>query len=227
MNQHYIGDELNAFQLAKKWKSYWVDSLFSVIPRGFNTVEIGSGLGGNSRIISIFSSSYIGIEPDEHLVSVARINNPELDFISGDIRCLSYSTEPRVLIYADVLEHIEEDSKELLTASSLLVRGSYIGILVPAHQRLFSNFDKSVGHYRRYSDESLRALVPPEFSILSVRELDSIGYVLSRMSKKFLNRGKISKLQVRVWDSLIPASRLVDALGLFPGKSLLMVLKKL
>jgi hypothetical protein len=146
---------------------------------------------------------------------------------AGNIRCLSYSAEPRVLIYADVLEHIEEDSKELLTASSLLVRGSYIGILVPAHQRLFSNFDKSVGHYRRYSDESLRALVPPEFSILSVRELDSIGYVLSRMSKKFLNRGKISKLQVRVWDSLIPASRLVDALGLFPGKSLLMVLKKL
>ena len=226
MDHQYIGDELNAFQIAHRWKRYWIETLFSVIPRSMNTIEIGSGLGGNANIISTLVPHYTGIEPDENLVAAAKEKNPNLDFISGDITTLEYSPDPRVLIYADVLEHIENDSAELLKAATVLASGSYIGILVPAHQHLFSKFDESIGHFRRYSLDSLSTLTPPDFSIVLLKELDSIGYLLAGLSKKFLNRGKVSKLQVRIWDSLIPGTKILDSYSFFPGKSVLMILRK-
>jgi hypothetical protein len=226
MNHQYVGDELNAFQYAKNWKSYWVDTLFLFIPKELRTIEIGSGLGGNAKAISMYTSNYAGFEPDESLVTIAKGKNPDLEFNCGDISSLHFLAEPRVLIYADVLEHIEDDLQELLIASKLLASNSYIGILVPAHQHLFSNFDKKIGHFRRYSLDSLYAVVPPGFSVKFAKELDPIGYFLARLSKKFLDKGEISILQVRFWDRLIPLTKLLDSLGLFPGKSILMVVKK-
>ena len=226
MLYHYVGDELNAFQYAKKWKRYWVKMLFTVAPKNLPVVEIGSGLGANARILEKYCADYTGYEPDENSVSFAEQKYPNFKFICGDIENLFFSNQPRLLVYADVLEHIEDDKHQLQIVSKVLAPNSFVGILVPAHQYLYSKFDREIGHFRRYSVESLSTLVPPEFSIEFVRELDSIGFLLAFLSKKFLNKGKISVFQIRIWDTLIPVSKFLDFFKIFPGKSILMILKK-
>ena len=49
-----------------------------------------------------------------------------------------------------VLEHIEDDSKEIQEAVKKLNDNGILIIMVPAHQKMYSNLDKLVGHYRRY-----------------------------------------------------------------------------
>ena len=51
----------------------------------------------------------------------------------------------------NVLEHIRDHVKEINFAIKKLNKNGFLIILVPAHQKLFTKFDKAVGHYRRYS----------------------------------------------------------------------------
>lgn len=51
----------------------------------------------------------------------------------------------------DVLEHIEDDRATLAGISRILKPGGQLFLTVPALQFLYSDFDKEVGHYRRYT----------------------------------------------------------------------------
>jgi len=55
----------------------------------------------------------------------------------------------------DVLEHLENPNILISEMCRTLVPGGLLLITVPAHQWLYSHFDKSIGHFRRYSKKSL------------------------------------------------------------------------
>jgi hypothetical protein len=79
----------------------------------------------------------------------------------------------------EVLEHIEDEVRQIETASRLLRPGGHIAILAPAHQWLYSEFDLSIGHLRRYSKVTLRALMPKGWLERKFIYLDLIGILLS------------------------------------------------
>ena len=56
-------------------------------------------------------------------------------------------------MYLHVLEHIEDDKNELNEVFKKLKSNGVLIIMVPQHQSLYSNFDKYVGHFRRYEME--------------------------------------------------------------------------
>lgn len=56
----------------------------------------------------------------------------------------------------EVLEHVQDDKELLNQAYALLRPGGRMLVSVPAHRRLFSAVDASVGHYRRYERDELR-----------------------------------------------------------------------
>ena len=55
------------------------------------------------------------------------------------------------ILYMDVLEHIENDEKEINKALKQLNSGGYLIFFVPAYQFLYSDFDKAIGHIKRYN----------------------------------------------------------------------------
>jgi methyltransferase family protein len=59
----------------------------------------------------------------------------------------------------DVLEHQEDDLDFMLDLVGEMKRGSKLLLTVPALQRLWSAWDVSLGHYRRYDKKSMRALL--------------------------------------------------------------------
>ena len=125
------------------------------------------------------------------------------------------------------LEHIEHDREELQLAASRLRPGGHIIVMSPAHQRLFTPFDAEVGHFRRYNRAMLRAISPPDLRLARVRYLDVIGLSASTVNLLFLRQSMPTKEQLRVWDSLIPITRVLDRLLRYSvGKSIIAVWQK-
>jgi len=69
-----------------------------------------------------------------------------------------------LIILMDVLEHIEHDSNFLnqITTKMKKNKKSYLFITVPAHQKLFSNLDRFLKHYRRYERKTLENIINNE-----------------------------------------------------------------
>jgi len=71
-----------------------------------------------------------------------------------------------VLTALDVIEHVEDDRTALREFLRVLRPGGLAVITVPALMVLWSDWDVTLRHFRRYSGESLLKIIPPEFEIL-------------------------------------------------------------
>ena len=94
--------------------------------------------------------------------------------------------------------------------------------------RIFSPFDKAIGHFRRYTKNRVQQAVPAELNKVTLRYLDSVGLMASVANKMFLKQSYPTLKQVRFWDSaMVPVSRFTDPLFLYSiGKSVLGIWQK-
>jgi SAM-dependent methyltransferase len=132
------------------------------------------------------------------------------------------------ILYMDVLEHIDDDRAELARAAEKLQEGGCLIVLAPAHLWLFTAFDEGIGHFRRYTKHTLKAVAPDGLALARLAYLDSIGMLASLGNKFVLKSAMPSPGQIAVWDRLmVPLSRLVDPFfGYSLGKSVLAVWRK-
>jgi hypothetical protein len=225
----YPGNELEIFADCKRWKSYWVSILAGFLSMDYKLVEIGSGIGSNYPYLTKISEDYLGIEPDANLTGIAKEKYPEGTFKEGLVTSFSeISVRKKIaFLYIDVLEHILDDSKEMHQALSKMNIGDCLVVLVPAHQYLYSPFDKLVGHHRRYSSKQLRSMNLSGMQIKYLQELDFIGFLAGLINAKLIKSKNASTLAIGIWDSLIPLSRKIDRIfKILPGKSILCIWEK-
>jgi SAM-dependent methyltransferase len=222
----YQGTELHLFAHARRWKDYWSSRVRPLVAG--DVLEVGAGLGANTGLLHNEAvRSWHCLEPDRKLAS-------ELRKREGPYRVIIGTTEELqgegydVILYIDVLEHIEADRAELMRATALLRPGGRIVVLSPAHQMLYSPFDASIGHCRRYNRRSLIALEPPGCRLEAVYYLDSAGMFASLANRALLKQSMPSLRQIVIWDTyLVPISRLVDPLlGYRVGKSIVAVWRR-
>ena len=232
MSNKYIGSELQLFENARNWKSYYGSFLRPYL--GKKVAEIGAGLGGTTTALcSSKQDEWLCVEPDEALIKETenKINDGQLPSSICKTFC-GYSGQLKdkydSILYIDVIEHIENDSAELQVASGLLRHGGHLLIIVPAHQFLFSPFDKMIGHFRRYNKKSLKSALPESVRIKKLYYLDSVGYFASLINKLFLKQKMPTLKQIQFWDkTLVPLSKIADRLLFFRfGKSLLLIAEK-
>jgi hypothetical protein len=126
-----------------------------------------------------------------------------------------------------VLEHIENDKLELQNAGSKLNINGSIFVLVPAHSFLFTEFDRRVGHFRRYTKKSISKIIPSDYRVVSAKYLDSIGFFLGIFLKIFPVDILPTEKNIHFYDNhLVPISQLLDKLLFYRvGKSLLLEIK--
>ncbi len=221
----YIGSELDLFAHALTWKAYFRGHLLPCLQG--DVLEVGAGIGANTRLLcDATQRRWLCLEPDRSLA--ARIEEggglpPMCEVVAGTIEDLPRDERFEAILYVDVLEHIEDDRKELTLAAAHLKTGGALVVLAPAWQWLFTPFDRAIGHYRRYSKASLRAVVPSTLSEDRVLYLDSVGLLGSLGNRMVLRAAMPTLGQIRFWDRvLVPLSRRLDPLlGYRIGKSVL------
>src|SRR5262249_17710975 len=126
-------------------------------------------------------------------------------------------------------EHIEDDRTELLSAADRVRPDGHVIVLAPAHQWLYSPFDKAIGHIRRYTLSQLRALTPPELVVRHAFYLDSLGLFASLANRLIMKASMPTAAQIGLWDRvMVPASRVIDPLLLRRiGKTAVTIWRKL
>jgi hypothetical protein len=229
----YVGGELDLFALAKNWKAYVKREIGEYLVG--NVLEVGAGIGATTVALNDSSAlRWTCVEPDfaqaKRLRSRLAQSGDTLQpiVVVGSLRTFAERPFFDCVLYMDVLEHIDQDELQVEMAAKLVRPGGHIVVLSPAHQWLFSEFDKSIGHRRRYNKRSLRHLMPDGWIEKKLAYLDSVGVLLSLGNVVALRQSLPTRSQIMVWDRVcVPISRIVDRLllGTF-GKSVLAIWKK-
>lgn len=221
----YGGEELELFQLASNWKGYWSSKIPS--HEGGSGLEVGAGIGGNIQFLLPKTGSLVVCEPDEYFctkyLQIIANSNKRVSLKFGTLQEIDAELKFDQIYYIDVLEHIKEDKLELIAASNHLNTGGSLFIVVPAHDFLYSNFDRKVGHFRRYNRDTIRQSTPPNLRIAELYYLDSVGFFLSLTNKISASKLSISIKKLLFWDKvLIPISVKIDWILRYRfGKSIL------
>ena len=192
-------------------------------------MEVGAGKGTTTKFLcDELANIWTCLEPDEDLANEIkkRIDNKELpsccEVINGVVSDSYIKEKYDTALYIDVLEHIQYDKQEIINLRKYLNLNANLIILAPAHNWLYSPFDKSVGHYRRYNKKSLKAIVPTYLKLERIVYLDSLGLLVSFGNKFFLRKSKPQKEQIAFWDNIIPLSKIFDRIFCYAlGKSVL------
>ena len=233
MSYVYVGTELDLFATAERWKSYVRRRVRPYLGR--QVLEVGAGTGGTTRVLcDERPDRWVCLEPDSALGArlIASIHDGDLpdccEARIGTLADLDERDRFDTILYMDVLEHIADDHAEMLRAADQLQAGGHLIVLAPAHQWLFTPFDDSIGHFRRYTKSTLRAAGPPGLALERLMYLDSIGMLASLGNRLVLKSSMPNPAQIAVWDRLmVPLSRLFDPLwGYSLGKSVLAVWRK-
>jgi SAM-dependent methyltransferase len=219
MTFSYQGSELDLFQHAVNWKRYYAGRLQPYITG--DILEVGAGIGATSRFLCRDQlRSWTCLEPDPVLATRLReaFEREPLPVpsavLQGTLANLPPDARFDTILYIDVLEHIEHDREELRQSAGRLRPDGRIIVLAPAHGWLFSQFDRAIGHYRRYTADMLARITPPPLHLAAAFYLDSVGMLASLANRLLLREASPSLVQIRFWDStLVRLSRVVDPCG--------------
>jgi 2-polyprenyl-3-methyl-5-hydroxy-6-metoxy-1,4-benzoquinol methylase len=236
MTEHaysYKGGELDAFGHATNWKRYWTAAVRDRVQG--DVLEVGAGIGSNTILLrGSRHTRWVCLEPDPRLarrivetLGAQRVGTP-CEVVAGTVGGLASGERFDTILYIDVLEHIEDDRGELASADLHLNPGGRLIVLAPAYSWLYSPFDRSLGHFRRYDANRFRAILPAGLVAETLIHLDSVGVLVLLMNRFMARVSCPSALQVRLWDQVaVPVSRALDAALLrSAGKSVLGVWRK-
>ena len=229
----YIGNELELFAKAERWKSYFRSHLQRYLQG--DVLEVGAGLGGTTCVFDQGGfQSWTCLEPDKELCrqleqAISQLHQPQrYRLAQGTLSTLEPTALFDAIIYIDVLEHIENDAEEVALAAQHLKPGGNIVILSPAYQFLYSPFDKRIGHFRRYTLSALRKITPHGCKSKKGFYLDSMGAAASLANRLLLKASMPTAKQIAFWDSvLVRLSRLFDPLHFYSfGRSVIVIWQK-
>lgn len=186
---------------------------------GRSVLEVGAGTGGfAARFAAAFSGLHrlvvTDVDPDAvtHLrrrfaddpVVEVRALNPE----AGET--LDRSVDTAVAI--NVLEHLEDDVAALACLARSVRPGGTVVLWVPGYQWLYSDYDRSIGHFRRYTPATLsRVAQHAGLHVEQCRPVNLLGALAWWAAARKGRTGSPRPTLVRLYDRLVvPTTRLVE-----------------
>jgi len=231
-SSNYAGRDLEAMAHARNYNR-WIAAAFRPYLRG-DVLEVGAGCGNVSPyLIAAGAERLTAVEPSEQMFPL----------LTGKLHDLPNATPRRgvsadvleetpgafdAVTYVNVLEHIRDDEAELRRCRRLLRPGGHALILVPALPCLYSEFDRSIGHYRRYTRKELRTKAAKSgLGIVRAYYFDAVGAPLWFLYFRCL-RGQMRAGGVSLFDTVVvPVMRPLERMIRPPiGKNVILVAKR-
>ena len=204
---------------------------------GGKMLEVGAGAGNITRKLAdrYPSCRLVALEPAGNVVEPLAAYAALSDRVTVHQETLSdYIGRGEsgfdAVLYLNVLEHVEDDARELRLAAEVLRPGGSLLVFGPALEALYSDLDYKAGHYRRYALPQLCRLTEAAGLVVErARYFDILGVVPYYLVYKLLRQTDISGSTMWGYDRVVvPVSRALQrALGRPPlGKNVLLVATK-
>lgn len=145
-------------------RHFWIKRRFKVLRKladalvrtSVRTAEIGCGNGLLQRELEdSYGKSVVGFELNE--LALKRNASRQSPLYCYDIhqRDENFRAAFDLVFLFDVLEHVDDESAFLQSVKFHMATSGSLLINVPAHQWLYSDYDRAAGHVRRYSIKQL------------------------------------------------------------------------
>src|SRR4030095_3522584 len=127
----------------------------------------------------------------------------------------------------NVLEHIENDRAVLKALHETVPDGCRLVILVPFNQKLFSDFDRALGHFRRYETGELESkLREAGFEVQEQFFFNKVGVIAWYIANTLGKQGSLKPWQLRLYNFLTPLFRVLDRVLPMAGLSTVVIARK-
>jgi len=164
-------------------------------------LEIGAGIGQNIEILS--NHGHVdALEKDEIGLDCLKENPFVREVFSLSLPAVLPQCYDVIGAF-DVIEHIENDRQVVSWIFDNLNGGGFFIATVPAYSWLFSDHDRSLEHYRRYSLPEVLALIPSGNEVVAssyfnttLFPLAASGRLLWQLKQKILKRSCEEKQKV-------------------------------
>ncbi len=210
----------------------WIVDLFAPY-LGAKVAEVGAGIGSITRLLLQQPvERLVAFEPSSNMfpmLAQAVRDDARATAVQGTFGADQAGREFDSVAYINVLEHVEHEREELSAAHAALRPGGHLLVFVPALAWLYSNFDREVGHFRRYSKDGLeRVVAHAGFERVESRYFDIAGVLPWYVHFTLLGRGMGAGRGVALYDRLaVPPMRVLESIVRPPiGKNVLLVARR-
>jgi len=197
---------------------------------GESVLEVGAGLGEfASQFAGLRRHVVTDVDADAVAAMAQRFaDRPEVEALRFDLTegAIDIGEPVSSVVAINVLEHIEDDAEALRTLASLVGPGGRIVLFVPGYQQLYGEFDRLVGHVRRYTPETLEAaIVAAGLTPQLVKPVNLLGGIAWWATVRRGGVGRPNPKLVRIYDkTVVPVTRFLEKRWVPPfGQSVLAV----
>ncbi len=223
---------LDVLEQAPRFNQWMYQSIKPYL--GQRLAELGAGRGNLSKLlrrhghllVTDYRTDYLG-ELGERWDHLEHLQVARLDMtVPADYDVLR-QFNPDTIVCLNVLEHIEDDRAVLQALHKFLPSGCRLVFLVPYDPRLFSEFDRQIGHFRRYQNGELEGkMTDAGFVVERQFFFNKVGVIAWWVGNKLSGQRTIAGWQLKLYNILTPLFRRLDRVLPMTGLSTVVVARK-
>lgn len=213
---------LHSLERAQRFNRWMADTIRAQV--GARVLEIGAGIGNiTSELLP--RDAYVASDVNPHYIAYLEnmaLGKPYLRVARLDLEEAAgfapWEGQFDTVVCLNVLEHVRDPLAALRNMRSALRPGGRLVLYVPQGPRLFSSLDEALRHRCRYSKEELAAeLRQAGFQTEAMRDFNRISVPGWWLNGKVLRRREFGRLQLKLFNVLVPLVRSLDRLLPLPG----------
>ena len=223
---------LDSLEQAPRFNQWMFDRIKPFL--GKRIAELGSGRGNLSKLLKSRGNTLLTDNREEYLHELNQrwghlpnVRIAPLDLLdSADYQSLT-EFQADTVVCLNVLEHIEDDIFVLQRLQQVLPRGARLVFLVPFNPKLYSNFDRELGHFRRYRKAELESKMANQgFEVERQFFFNKAGVLAWWVGNVLCRQRTITPWQLKIYNLLTPVFRVLDHCLPIHGLSTIVVARK-
>ena len=219
---------LHSLERVQRFNRWMADAIAPLI--GARVLEVGAGIG-NLTTELLPRDLYVASDVNPHYLAYLRnlaLGKPYLEIERIDVEDGAWLARWQgsfdTVVCLNVIEHVRQPLAAMRHMRAALRPGGRLVLYVPQGPWLYSRLDEVLGHRCRYRKQELaEELRQAGFEVESLRDFNRISVPGWWWNGKVLRKRQLGRLQLKLFNVLLPLLRLLDPLVPAPGLGIIAV----